>query len=630
MMRQTVAIACMSMAFASVSTIAHAKLNKQNKAEIQGYVNELKTSKEAQVLSPTLLTWGHVSDRKSIKDIQSYKTHSDANVRLSAGLALIVARDRKASAFVVDQLKASNSLYLSLRDFVALLDDKNELKLIDALLKKAKPETQSATFRYLAEQDGDHFKRLINVITSKDDKARVAAVQAIIASGNPEVKKHIGGLLKNKKKEVKQAALELGLQLAKRDAAHRVDTVKLLEAAMGEKDPTLVQRASLELTKLNSLKGLNKLLDLAIAQTDEAKRILLLDVALEAARGGLKPDKAKAKQLIKLAKGDAAKIASYRLALLAGDLKMMNKAVGMLSSNTYKDRLQAVQILGYSNSEQAAKLIALTLFEGNRLMRLYSAQSLRILAKDVSLDALSKSLQQEGDKLIKAEVIRAIGALKSKRAFNILQFQATSSDKVVKLALLDALKSLGNKSGYRIVEIMLRDRDNEIKWQAFVAGLHLAPKKAMQYKSTVFRSPPATFLTDLDGLEQQTKKDLFGYLSTHEDSSTRGMAIAYMLKRAHDKDFATMLRDQLKSAKANIGVRRVILDHYARHMSADDQAAVEVVARDAKNPVVSRHAALILAKKANKSMEATFRGLTSSDDAVVKAFSVYGLTTLLK
>lgn len=610
--------------------LAEAKLSKEQRAELQVFVDGLKTSKDPQALTPTLLLWGKLADKKTLDELRAFKTHDAADVRLAAGLALMEAKDRGADKFVDEQLLASTDLYLSLVQVVSLLDDKDELKLISSMLKKPTPETRQAIFRYLATERGEHFKVLISAIEGKDDAARADAVRAIMASGHDEISQYLGRLLKNKSEAVQQASIALGLDLAKRNPSKGVQVAGLLEEALGSKSAAISTLATVELAKLNNVKAVEKLLAMAAAEEDAAKRKLHLELVLQKAVSGVKIKKESVTALKAKLKTNDELVLYYRLGLLAKDLEALAKAVELFGSDNYEERLIAAQVLGYSDSDQAALLLGKGLFEGNNMMRLYSAQGLGMLAKPASLEVLQTALQREKSPDIKVAVIQAVGNLKSKQAFNLLQFQATDNNPQVRHALLDAIAKLGFEDGIRVIEIMIRDRDPKLQWHAFVAGLSIAPEKALAYKASVLRDPPADFLAQLDKLEGKSREDIFNVLIHHESSQIQSPAIGFMLKHRHDPLYLKLLRGILADKKAKTGIRRNILDTLTQEPQLEDISIIEAIARDKKDDKkLTHHAALTLATLARKDTLATFQGLSSSDDEIIKAYAAYGMAELM-
>lgn len=610
--------------------LASAKLSKEQRAELQVFVDELKASKSAQALAPTILLWGKLADKKSLDELRAFKSHEDPSVRLAAGLALMELKDKGADKFVEEQLGASADLYMTLEQVISLLEDKQELKLISTLLKKAKPETRQAIFRYLAGQRGEHFKVLVQAIEGKDAAAREDAIKAIMAAPSEEIGLYLDKLLKNKSEEVQLATLHLGLKLAALNPNQRVKVTSLLEDSLNHKSAAISTTATVELAKLNNVKAIDKLISLAAAEADAAKRTAYLELVLEKATAGVKLKKDAIAPLKAKLTAPQEQVMFYRLSLLAGDIETLAKVVEMFGSDNYEERLISAQALGYSGSDQAAALLGKGLFEGNNMMRLYSAQGLAILAKPASLESLQMAIQREKNPDIKIAVIRAIGKLKSQQAFNILQFQSTDSNPKVRAALLDALADTGLADGFRVVEIIIRDRDPKLQWHAFVTGMSIAPEKTLAYKTTVLRDPPADFLDQLDKLQGKSKEDIFTVLISHESSQIQGPAIGFMLNHRHDPLYIKLLRQVLSNKDAKLGIRRNILARLAADPQTEDITLFESLAADKKQPKeLTHHASLILAKLARKDTEASFRGMTASSDEAVKAYAAYGLASVL-
>ena len=622
--------ACLGLCAVLAPQAAQAKMSKEQRAELQGAVQELKSAKPPEALQATLLLWGMVAERKELDELRAFKTHDQPHVRLAAGLALMQAADKGADAFVREQLMASADLSVSLQQVISLLDDKRELKLLGELLKKASPETRQAILRYMAQQRGERFKSVVDLIEGKDEGARKDAIDALAASANPEISLYVDRLLKSKLEPAQVAGLNLGLALIARDETQKVKVLGLLEQALTSKSAAVSSRALDELARHNHATALTMLAQRAAQSSDEAQRQRDLELLLEKVMAGHKLDKALATSLKTKLKQGPSRVVALRLALRAGDLDALSEAVSLFGSDSYEERLVAAQVLGHSGSPQVVKLLGQGLFEGNVMMRLYCAQSLGVLAHESSLEPLQNALQREKSPEVRVAVVRAIGALGSKPAFNLLQFQATETHMQVRLALLDALVKLGFEDGFRVIEIMLRDRDPKLQWSAFVAGLQLSTEKTLAYKATVLRDPPADYLMTLDKLSGPSRQEIFSVLMTHEGGARQGAAVGFMLARQHQADYLKLLRDALVDPKTKLSIRRTILDGLARAPQTEDFTIFEALVRDKKEKVLAHHAALILARHAHRDHEATLRGMLASDDPVIKALAAYALAVVFE
>ncbi len=624
-MRRALLAFC-AAALLSTPSLVSAKPSKELTQELQGYAADLKEVTDPHARQALLMLRGLIADKADIKELQALKADEDPRVRLGAGLALLLAKDKGAEAFVIEQLVTQDA-YLAMRDTVSLLDDKVELALVRAIFKAKKPELVKPTLRYLATLEGEHLKLAIGALDDKDDATRRLAIEALLAARNPALISAVPTMLKHKDEQVQLAGVDLAAQLLQMTPALKAEALAALEPALNTKSTLLTARVAAELTRQHHSAGFAKLLQLAAAEEGPTRAERLETAVLHARASGLKPDKALISGLIPKTKDQRELVALYRLGMLAGDLELLGKVIEMYGSNTYDERLLAVQAMGDASSDQVVALLSRSLFEGNPVMRLQAARGLGLQGNVSSLDALQRAASGERDAQVKEEVIIALGRVKSPRSLSVLRLH-TSGTPPIKRAVIESIRALQDPQGFQALEPLLRDRDREIQWRAFLAATTLDAKRAQPYLNGAMRDAPDLFPADIEQLPAQSRAALFTAALKHESDRVQTATVAHLLNFRARPEYAGLLRDALSNTAMRESVRRNILAQLADRPTSDDRLIFEQLVRDKINKNLARAATASLVRHPTSDLEATLRGAMTTTDSGVKAIAAYGIALL--
>ena len=209
---------------------ASSGVDAELRQELEPMLMELKKSEQAEAKQAALLSWGLIADEDAQAELETLKTAEQPEVRLGAGLALMIAGQKGSSEFVITELGSQGELYVKLRDRVSVLKDGVEWELLEALLKKEDEAVTRDVMRYLATQDGELLERLVSIATNKKESAqRAAALEALqVASAERADLLGVASTLNaSKDLAVRQAAVAMYGALSSLPSA-RADALKAL------------------------------------------------------------------------------------------------------------------------------------------------------------------------------------------------------------------------------------------------------------------------------------------------------------------------------------------------------------------------------------------------------------------
>jgi HEAT repeat protein len=602
---------------------AYAGLNTQQREELNGYVQQLRAEKDPAAIQAALLTWASFADRKALPELEAFKTHEHPRVRLAAGLALMRAGDKKAEAFVLEQLMASTDLYATLRDMISLLPDKAEGQLLVALRKKSSPEQRRDVDRYLGSTRGSLFKILGDDLQAKDVAARQAAREAAMAARNTELLTFMPSMFKAKDDAIRLEAVQLAQQFAQQDSL-RVEATKLLELGLADKSPAVKEAAARALTAQHHAGGAAQLIELARASEDNARKVELLTLVLDQVQFGVKPSLESVRPLLDKKNAPEVRVIAYQLAALSGDDKIADQLVDMFTGTDFDDRLLAAPALGYTRRVAVAPRLEAALVEGDARIRLGAAQGLGLIGQESSLTPLEKALSREREPSIRLAVVRSISQIKATRSLQVLRFQTSTQDVTLKLALIDAFVALGNPEAKASLEVLIKDRADQVRWRAWLALVKLSSADGLKLRKTMLANPPDDFMESLVMVEPATRASLLKELLAHQQPRVSGAVVARLL--AYRSDNMALLHDALTTPEVPERVKRAILDQLGAGMTVADAPLLEQIIRNgAGTPDLARQAGWILARLGEPSLEASFRGLLGSKDVALRSAATYGL-----
>jgi HEAT repeat protein len=604
----------LALALTSVPLTAEAKLPKDLKNELQGYITELETSQNDQTKQAVAMTRGWVVDRKAASEaLASAKADPKLRVRVAAAFGLMQAGDRKADEFVTGQLKAAETQLLpTLEEVVSLYPDKAEEDILDDVLDGAAPPVARDVLRYLVSQRGELWE--LYEETLRSGKHRKEAMQAALASRRPELLEPAKRMMKSKKADDRRDAALIAIAVSR--VPGKLDAAKpLLYAAVDDSSATVVQPAAERLLELGDAKGAKPLVE-RLANEEPAAQALTLAALLEA---GVKVD-AKAIEPLKASENADVKLRAHQL--LASEKATKKWILDNLSSVNPDDRLLALQAAGYTDSDAAAKYLAGSLFEGRADIRRISAEGLARLGKPVALDRLKTALEKEPDLDTRLAVIEAIGAIGTRDAVQVLRFKSKDRNEKIKLAVVDALVATGRKDAVKALDFMTRERNAEIQWAAFMGMVKLDYDEAKKKFDKMFRNPGDGFIEQIDALTPPVRKRVYEYLLTENKGAPRDAAlVAAMRSGEFDSAIHQLAMDDNLLPK----VRRQILLHLADRGTKKDLIVLENVARKSIRKDMAHLSAWLLNRRPSKDMEATYRGFLLKGDEVMKAIGMFGL-----
>ncbi len=606
--------------------------SKELKAELEPTITSLTTSEDAEAKQGALMSWGIIIDRKAMSDLEAFKSNEDPQVRLGAGMGLMLAKAKKSEEFVAAELGAQGELYLKLRDRVSVLPDGVEWKLLDELLDKKDPSTTRDVMKYLAMQEGELFDRLVKMASNKKDgDMRKASLEALVYASTQRQ-----GLMDTAKKLAKQkdvaqrqAAFQIFQNQTQYDSLKSTSLDAIVSMSQSDKDDALKLAATKYLLSSHHLAAFPDALKLASTTEDAALRALIVKSAHDAMADGYTPKYGDIAPLVELKLTGPVQVQVAQLAAASGDASYKEQLLKYFQSNIFEERLLAAQAMGYTKDEAMVQLLAGSLFEGDRRIRLYSAQGLGKLGKESAVKALQQSLSKERDPAVTLAVIDALGYIPSDQSARILRMQTTKRDPKVKEHVVLAYMNHKDAKNIKALELLLRDREERVRWLAFLTTFELDEKQGENLFASILRDPPSTWASDMKLLSDARQDKMIAYLVKHKSRTVQAGALGFALK--HPERFKDLLQELLLDESYKESARMTILANLAEHHGKTSQALIERIAgSETKSPRLAHMAAWYLVRDTTPSVEATLRGMMSKEDPVLKAVAIYGLLTMKK
>ncbi|QDG54528.1 HEAT repeat domain-containing protein [Persicimonas caeni] len=615
-------LAVLIVALTSAPALADARLSKDLKKELQGYVDTNVKVDDAEAKQAALLTQGRIGGRASRKAIEEHKEAKDKRVKIAASMGLMMAGDRRADNELVDQLKDDSQLYLTLSEIVTVLPDKQEAKLLARVIKKADDNRKRDVMRYAAQQHGELYEELLgDYLTDRDDKERAAAVEAALFTTRDEAADYAQKMVDSRRKAIRADGVKLAIGLTNRPGGSK-KAVAALEDALGDREDAIADKAARHLVTLGNKKGVAHIVEkLGKAKEDDQKKELAEFLLQHDASVSEKA----AKPLMESENKDLKALGWQLAATGAGD-EMVEKAKELFSSTKYDERLIGIKALARTGNKSAISTLGRALFDGDKRIRLYGAKGLGRTGDAEALNFLKKAIGGERDREVKIAVIEAVSRIDDKNSLNLLRFQTTARDPQVKLAVVQGIRRLGQDGGVKALKVVQQDRNLDVKWQAFLTALELEPKQGLSQMKKALRKPPTGFMSDIEKLDADTRDKVVEYLLINGDTNTRAAAMS--TARRIGEPMFDIYRKVVVDSDAPDNVRRMAVVALSEKRDPKDKSLFEKLVRKSDNKAIQHIAAWTLTEYATEDLEATFRGLLGHKDPAIKSIAAYGLAAV--
>ncbi|TXD36385.1 hypothetical protein FRC96_09910 [Lujinxingia vulgaris] len=592
--------------------------------EARELAQQLEEDANPQVRVAALLTLGETADRAGRRDLEAKKGAEAEREKLAAGLALMLAGDRSATAYSASLLKESATTYAHLRELVFALPASVQQTLLAATLDDADQATRRDVFRYLAQQSGDLFGLLEDSLTSTNVELREDARVATVYTARPEALKFAEQMLRSRDAGVRKDATAITAAfLDKPDA--RVELIEVLNNALENRDEAVKLEAARQLVRLGEDQGAAPLFKHASA-LEPAERAEILGFLVEH-RARVRLDAIR--PLIEATEDQRDRELLYQLAAITGDDAVYQELVEMFRSDQFDQRLVGVQALGLTRRAEALEHLGRGLFEGQREIRLHSARGLGQIANPEALTGLRRAVTNERDKEVRLAAVEALGEIKDRGSVQVMRFLTTDQDPEIKRQLVASLIDTGVPEASQALEMLLRDRNLDVQWDAFVGLLKLAPDSAQRHISTALRNPPQQFTDALNPqqLSSQMREVLYTAMFNHSSSRVRQAAIAQLER--YRETLLPLAQTLATSADIiNPEVRAELVYQLASAGDAKNIATLESVVRLFGEEPAAIVAAWALAREGQADLEASFRGYLGRDNPLMRAIAAYGLARI--
>lgn len=649
-------LAVLTLAATLGSSPVRAEVSDSLAEELKGYVDTALSEGDTVAKRASLLTWGHFADEEERESIAEFKSADEPAVRLAAGLALWRAGGEEAKSFVLEELKNRSSLFTVLESELSVIPEGRERTILRELIETGEASHRKAAFRYLARQGGELYGLIGEYAAASEGSTRSAALDALRSSPRKRALDFVeSDMLPANDSDIQIQGIELAGYIS--GFSGRVARAnEVLEGALEHDNPDVVEKAGTRLIALHDRSGVEPLVEL-MARTDDVERkkriarsLLEHDVSppgervrslykevqlalkmkekdssgggggeneKEGGSGMPGPDRPADPELSEL---------YLRLSAAAGGDEVFKKLQHMFGTTRFEKRLRATRALGYMERSKATDMLTEALFEGSEEMRLAAAKSLRRSADERALSSLERAISEERSTRVKVQVIRALGAIGTEDALRTLRFNSKTRNPEVRKAVISAVRDAGEKKGFETLRLYLGGRDLEIQWQAFLAALEIAPKKAMKRVDDIFRNPQDNFMRGVRTLSAERQELLIPELLTH--GTRRVRTEAFRGARKIGAPMFGVFRDIAFDSGAPDDIRRRCLRLLANFRTEQDRSKFEQLAREAQSLEFTKLAIWTLAEYASPNLEATFRGLVTSENAMLKALGAYGLVRI--
>lgn len=568
------------------------------------------------------MTQALIGDKATSQELAALAKNEDATLRLGAGMALALTDARHAEATLVAELLSVAQLYDVLTNSVSVLPEKQEVTVLRALVKEAKPEQRRDVFRYLAAQHGAVYGVLGDAMLDKDPVVRGAALEAALFTAHAEAADVAATMLTHKDEAIRAEGLKLAIGLAESPGGS-AKAIGAIQSLLKGKSGPLADKAARYLVESGDQQGVDFLAAAMAREEDEGKKLevatFLLDHNARISKGAAEP--------LMASENKELKSVGWQLAAATQDGEVIATLTEMFGSTTFAERIIAVKSLGRTGSNNAVGLLSGALFEGNRVIRLEAARGLGLLRKPGALDALQRAVNGERDREVKLAAIEAVAAIKDPKSLQILRFQATDRDPQVKLAVVQGMRKLGDKNVLSAMKVLKNDRDLQIQWQVFLTTIEVSPKQGLAELPRALRNPPAEFLDDILKLKDSTRMQVLEYLLRKGGNSARAKTLI-AVERMGDATLG-LARKLLADPSVDASTRLALLKIVSAHHAPQDQVLLEKLVRTTDAAPELQHAALAaLLQYTSADLGATFRGLLGKKDPVVRAQATYGLASI--
>jgi len=598
-----------------------AKISKQLQEEIASQLAPMAEETDSTTQQAFLLTRAVLEGRAAQKDLAAAQAHEEKRVRIAAGLGLVLTGDKKAFAFVSQELASDARLLETLEEVVAALPDKTEVSVLQELWKGTTPDIKKTILRYAVRQTGPVYDMVKAQLSSKSVEDRKLAIEALVFHANPTSIATLGGLSQSKDEAARVDAFKALISLSRHPELEATARPHL-EKGLKDKNPGIQADVARRLLEVRHPDAVAVAFEQMKGAKESADRVEWMRAVLAT---GLRPRMESVKPLLE-AEDTEEKALAHELAAATRDPEFVKTLVTMEQSTEFAPRLIALRALGHTGSAEAVTIYSRTLFESLDNVRELSVAGLNTLGREDSLGALERALKNEKNPAIRLSVIQAIGNIKTAKSVQALRFLVTDNNVQVKRGALESIRKIGLKEGGAALDVLLRDRNVEVQWLAFLTAVELSPERAEKGIVQAFRNPPSTYMDDIRSMQAAHRNSLIKHLLTKTTGSTQSDAIRYALSFG---GFDAELRAIALDSTGSSGDRRAIFLYFANSTDPLNRTVLERVVRANAGPKPLVHsAAWMLTRSQDKGLEPSFRGFLGNSDPAIKALALYGITTI--
>ncbi len=512
---------CAAILLLLAPSVTFAKVSKDLREELMPAVEEGLKSNDPQVKSYAILAAGQFSDKKLDKSLEPFLDNTNREVRQAAIVALLGHGNRKAKgAFTTELNKAGNGRFFVLSNLMTRLPEKVRQKMLKDMIagRKIDAKLQADALRYIAESESGKTYDLMNLIFKAKGDKKQPFIKALIAAPRTEALPWASKLLGDKKDANARYG---GLQMAIAIGGAKVDG--MVRTALKDSDKRISMLALEYLDKAGDDSVGPHLVTLLLDTPSED----LKELADRVLASGTKVPLATAQKLLGEDKGDdeALTLSLYALLGASKDKKALEQLKTLERSTLIEERRKGVYGLGYTGQQEAVVILGRTINDGNKDLRIYSAQGLGLLGKPAAITILQKTMQRVREKDVLYPTLKSLAMIKDPNAARVLMFKANDPDPKIKMIALEGLANSGNESVLSVLEVLVNDNDASIRWDATMLMFKLKEASGQARLGRVLANPPEDYVDRVLAMDAPMRNKILMEMLKHKETKPRTDAL---------------------------------------------------------------------------------------------------------
>ena len=515
-------IAAVVVTTAVFASPAEAKITKELKEEVIGFIQKGVESKDPLTRSYAILAAGPLKDRDLDKVIVPYLENTNRALRHAAIISLASRNDRKGVAALEKEIAdAKGSRVAVMTRLMPELPEKVQLKVLKGLIKgrKVDPKVQGDALRYISEYgQGKVYDLLGDVARARKAQDAAPYLKVLMANPRPEAFGWVEKMAKSRDAAIRKEAFKL----ARRIGGSQVDP--LARTMLGDKDEAVAREAADYLREKGDPSAADFLIK-ALAKAPASEHRELAEVIIDE---GYRVPLDLATKLIESETSDEdLQRLYYKLYGATQETEALERLIKLERSTRIEERKLAVTGLPHTRSKTAFDVVLKrTAFDGNHEVRLITIEGLGYMGLEEAVPTLKDVLLKFGDKQFQYAAIASLGRIKSPKAAEQLKYKALTPDLKMKKLVFDGLERLKQPNTVDIIDRLTTDNDAELRWRATLLLIQLNQAKGMTRLDYALQRPPQDYIYSVVDLPEAARSAVLSHMLRHEKELVRNEALS--------------------------------------------------------------------------------------------------------